>query len=63
MYATDEPVHLAKILKVGIESKNEKCLKFLFKGCVRKPYAQPSGGKHNKSQQNEQSQTQVSTNL
>ena len=25
MYATDEPVHLAKILKVGIQSENEKC--------------------------------------
>ena len=62
MYA-DEPVHLAKIPKGGIESENEKCLKFLFKGRIRKPYTQPSGGKRNKSQKKKQSQTQVSTNL
>ena len=34
MCATDEPVHLAKNLKVGIESENEKCLKFIFKGHI-----------------------------
>ena len=43
MYATDEPIHLAKILKVGMQSENEKCLNFLFKG---KPYTQPRETKH-----------------
>ena len=41
MYATNELVHLTKIPKVGIESENEKCLKFLFRGRIRKPYARP----------------------
>ena len=59
VYATNEPVHLAKILKIGIQLENGKCLNFLFQG---KSYTQPSGGKRSKSQQEKQLQTQVSAN-